>query len=223
MINLWHCKWLQFFPTAFVWFFAGIFCTQAEETNLNIRANTDGIFASGKYFPDWPGKGHLVSIIIHFNPPNTNVTVPPFPRIIRQTNGIVLVQDPVLEGKYFMATNSFCGFVEMHNAAGDTIPLLKPEVASQEAYPASYSLKLVSLLLANNVGRGSALPGVISGANAELSFHLTDYFKIEEPGNYQLTVWPKIYKRVSTNDDICQRIDLPPVTVTIKWDGVSNK
>ncbi len=51
---------------------------------------------------------------------------------------------------------------------------------------------------------------------------LTDYFDIKEPGQYTFTVWPKIYKHSSTNTDICNRIDLPPVSVTFKWNGQTN-
>jgi len=48
-------------------------------------------------------------------------------------------------------------------------------------------------------------------------FHLEDYFDIKKPGDYHLTVWPKIYKRAGPTNDLCERIDLPPVTAAVKW------
>ena len=50
-------------------------------------------------------------------------------------------------------------------------------------------------------------------------YPLRDFFAIKEPGEYILTVWPKIYHRISTNSLDCERLDLPPVTATFKWDG----
>jgi hypothetical protein len=54
-------------------------------------------------------------------------------------------------------------------------------------------------------------------------FSLGDYFDIEEPGEYAITVWPKVYKRDATNSDVCHRIDLPPVSAKFKWSGSSKK
>ena len=51
------------------------------------------------------------------------------------------------------------------------------------------------------------------------SFEITDWFPVRKPGEYRLTIWPKVYKRLKENDDLCQRIDLPPVSVTIKGEG----
>ena len=187
---------------------------QAGTTNL-IGGAANGIYASGQFVQKWPDRGDLVSIIIHFSPPSTNVSLSPFVEHTIRTNGITTITDPLRDGKYFRATNSFCGPIELRDVTGGKIPLLKPEVNSQKAYPNTYNLMLVSYLLRNMVGKGPPLPMVISGADAELSFHLSDYFKLEKRGEYQLTVWPKIYERALTNDNICSRIDVPPVTLTI--------
>src|SRR5208283_691611 len=45
---------------------------------------------------------------------------------------------------YFMATNSFCGPIELHDAAGRVLPLLKPAVSWSAAYPADYGLEAVN-------------------------------------------------------------------------------
>jgi hypothetical protein len=50
---------------------------------------------------------------------------------------------------------------------------------------------------------------------------LTNYFNIKKSGEYELTIWPKIYKRSAKDRDLCERIDVPPVTIPIKWDGKS--
>jgi hypothetical protein len=47
--------------------------------------------------------------------------------------------------------------------------------------------------------------------------NLGEFFDIKQPGDYTLTVWPKIYKRSAQDKDLCERIDLPPVTATFKW------
>jgi hypothetical protein len=35
-------------------------------------------------------------------------------------------------------------------------------------------------------------------------------------GEYTLTVFPKIYRRSHADQDVCQRIDLPPATVSFR-------
>jgi hypothetical protein len=129
---------------------------------------------------------------------------------------------------YFEPTNSFCGPIELVSATGQKVTLVKLEVSSLEAYPASYSLNVERSRHLPNEPTVSLRPLVFplpltAPTSKTAEFRLEDYFAIKEPGNYQLTVWPKIYKRASTNDDICERIDLPPVTVTIKWDGITNR
>ena len=54
------------------------------------------------------------------------------------------------------------------------------------------------------------------------NFRIGEYFDIKVPGWYTAKVWPKVYWRPSTNDDICTRVDLPPVTAIFKWDGDSS-
>jgi len=42
-----------------------------------------------------------------------------------------------------------------------------------------------------------------------------NFFKLKVGEEYKLTIWPKIYKRSETNNDIFKRIDIPPVTIPI--------
>ena len=56
-----------------------------------------------------------------------------------------------------------------------------------------------------------------SSRNVMGRFKLSDYFAITNAGEYRLTVWPKIFTRALTNKDLCERVDLPPVTITFQW------
>jgi hypothetical protein len=127
--------------------------------------------------------------------------------------------DPADHWMYFMATNSFCGLIELTDQAGQKLPLLKPQVNSEAAYPASYRLRQERTTYRPRrswVYPFALVPQV--GTNAEmLSFKLEDYFRIQSPGEYHLTVSPKVYKRSATNNDLCERLDLSAVTVLINW------
>lgn len=192
---------------------------KASPPHWSVGVITNGMNASGA---DVDSYEHRISIIIHFAPPNTNIGISPFMHLVKQTNDIRSVITPLKDGRYFLATNSFCGFMELHDADGHKVRLLKPEVNNPEAYPNSYRLSLVGRLDDNPIAPHE-IPYALSGADANLSFYIKDYFKIKESGEYQLTVWPKIYRRSATNHDLCERIDLPPVTIPIKWTGNSQQ
>jgi hypothetical protein len=129
------------------------------------------------------------------------------------------------EWLYYMATNFFCGPIELQSSSGRKLPALKPEVCAMEGYPVAYRFGTAT----NNVRQsddyhGPPIPNGLGNFHPRLaSFPLGDYFEVKEPGEYTLTVWPKIYKRSASDADLCQRIDLPPVTVTIKWDEAPHK
>ena len=161
---------------------------------------------------------------------------------------------------YWMATNSFCGPIEIRDRQGRKLtPLepdssrltnfrgrelpLTPEVASTNAYPFSYNIKtergrhfrqfgaysgpgifpaalffpsprseLVRFIIRNPYAPQAPLP-VPTLHNRD--FQLEDYFNIAVPDEYTLTVWPKIYIKVSATNDLCERLDLPPVSVKL--------
>jgi hypothetical protein len=179
--------------------------------------------------------------------------------------GVATMEELLERCDYFMATNSFCGPVELRDNAGMIVPSIKPKVSvypgreilyapdmsSQTAYPLSYSLMNENAnyfsqfmvysgphvfplpvflyafrteLARFELRRGSATNDVINPPNLyQPVFQLSDYFDLKSPGDYQLTVWPKIYHRSSTNRDIVVRMDIPPVTSTIKWPGQQPK
>ena len=133
---------------------------------------------------------------------------------------------------YFGTTNSFCGPLVLYDSTGKNVPLLKPEINRLSAYPDQYSLKCVSgrfwrdntiKMDSIDVPKQYWMFGDEKGIVGPEYFNLWDYFKPEEVGNYELTVWPKAYRRSATNDDICDRIDFPPVKIPVKWNGELKK
>lgn len=179
-----------------------------EGESEGVGTSTNGIHASAKYSSNYIGdEGPIVSVFIHFASPSTNIEY-------------VSAFKPGKYGvaKYFGTTNSFVGFVELKNTNGDKISMLKPWLNFPNAYPDSYSLELARLNLNKGISMGPELPGVITGADPEVgNFHLKRLFLIENPGEYQLTLWPKFYERSEVNHDLMERIDLPPVIVPIHW------
>jgi hypothetical protein len=122
--------------------------------------------------------------------------------------------------RYYMATNLFCGPMELRDSADQPVALRVSSIASPEAYPMCYSLRAAedALMRRYSVYSGPPLPTPLMGYVAQLSmFHLEDYFALKQSGKYQLTVWPKVYKWLSATNDLCYRIDVPPVSVTVKW------
>ena len=60
----------------------------------------------------------------------------------------------------------------------------------------------------------------VDGARYILAeFYLNDFFEIKEGKEYQFTVWPKLYELSSTNSDVYQRLDIPPVTIPVHGSG----
>ncbi len=128
---------------------------------------------------------------------------------------------------FLAAPGGFCGPVELHNAARKEIPSLKSEITSLKAYPENirwsvlYSNEMrqlkVSHVVPGDIGLFSTRFKTVTMTRQIGLFKVENYFQVKESGEYQLTVWPKIYQRTENDKDIYQRIDLPPVTATIKW------
>lgn len=114
---------------------------------------------------------------------------------------------------FYAPTNYFCGPMELRDAAGNTIRPVKPAVITTEAYPLSFSLKQVRN---SNSHSNGIFPDPLRSTRRSLAqFGLLDNFDIKKSGVYTLKVWPKIYKRLTDRDDLCERVDVPPITVTI--------
>lgn len=190
----------------------------AGQTGLSTGVNADGIAVWGEYGSDI-SQPPVFFINLKFNPPNTNVSGITGLRITKSFPPWLMQNPPAI---YYWASNCFCGLVELRDAAGHEIPLLKPELNSPEAYPASYSLTEATHILAHIYSGGSGeYPTPIYGTSTGKSWEINLYFKISSPGAYTLTVWPKIYKRLSltVTNDTCARLDLPKVTIPIQWTG----
>jgi hypothetical protein len=127
---------------------------------------------------------------------------------------------------YFRATdctNSFVGPIELRDPSGRPVPLLHPEVAAPATYPPSYSLHSVYFAAGrpyeNTFYSGPGTPPHGTGGGWQPIIVLTNYFKLNKPGQYRLTVRPRVYRRVGQEGDLCYRVDLPPVTTTLTWSG----
>jgi len=129
--------------------------------------------------------------------------------------------------------NGFFGPMELRNVNGEIIPLLNPKVNVPEEYPEFLRWSILRPQMSGGVALGNPNgPHIgqwqgfqryrdVQQAGGMLR-NLKSIFEVKKPGEYQLTLWPKIYKRSEKPDedhDIYQRIDLLPVIVKIKWDG----
>jgi hypothetical protein len=136
-------------------------------------------------------------------------------------------------GHYFMATNSFCGPVQLLDPSGRPVPLLRPQLNSTNAYPPLYSLNAfrtnyVRAEIAGEVPRHphfwpAGSPAVVVFDKPLPAINLSELFAIREPGNYRFTLWPKIYVRTSPGGDTCQRLDLPPISVSLTLEVEKHK
>lgn len=127
------------------------------------------------------------------------------------------------------ATDGFLGPMELRDASGIKVPLLRTGVNDLGAYPDSLRWSILESQMSHvtfnqlemNIAINVEPAGSVKNP-ARAYFQVKDYFHVRETGEYQLTVWPKIYKRsenTDTNRDIFRRIDIPPVTVTVKCNG----
>lgn len=129
-------------------------------------------------------------------------------------------------GTFFQALNSFCGPIELRDANGLALPLLRPEVNRLEFYPEVFKFNALQPakfgISSNSVWSGPPWPTYLRTVCPQLCrFAVKDYFAIKKPGDYRLTVWPKIYKRSADDAMVCRRVDLPPVSLMLKWDTSS--
>jgi hypothetical protein len=124
--------------------------------------------------------------------------------------------------RYYAPTNLSCPVMELRDATGKEVPSKLSKAALLASFPDSFSLSFAKNHKPDP--RRADFPQILTYDICSLHwFRVPDYYDIPKPGEYTLTIWAKIYKRASTNDDICRRIDLPPVAVTFQWRGESTK
>ena len=118
-------------------------------------------------------------------------------------------------GRYFRATNYFCGPVALRNSDGIEVPPRNRDLTSAGSYPQSFRHRELGLLDAFHAKTAWPLVGRLP----ELArFKLDELFEMKKPGDYVLTVWPKIYRQLKNDDDLCERIDLPPISLKVHWE-----
>lgn len=200
------------------------YSSEAQDDKTASPAETNGIYAEVSFFPSIERDQ---SLTVNVSVVNTNVYGFWGQTVSEPKDAHDIAHSPLLKAMlsdsflYFTPTNPFYDAIQLQDATGKTLPLFKAYASTSNSYPALFSLAAARK---NNSYASSSEPRPLKSSRDTLAqFQLEDYFKIEESGNYKLTVWPKIYKRASTNDDICHRIDLPPVTVVIKWEGQPSK
>lgn len=116
---------------------------------------------------------------------------------------------------FFQPTNLFCGVIELQDAHGRKLPALRPDLNSPGSYPDSFSYAEIRT---NNPYAPMHFPVPLQSWWDQLArFEIRDHFVVPDPGAYKLTVWAKIYQRATTNDNVCHRLDLPPVSVMVRW------
>lgn len=157
-----------------------------------------------------PGTKIERSFIREFTCPGTNFYA-------ALSNGTGEFYDPSPNWMYFMATNSFLGPMELRDSDGNSLSPTTETINAPKAYPTFYGLRD----LWSHARRRWESPCVLVPEQDTIAnvpgFSLEDCFKIEKPGHYTLTIWPKIYKRTSHGADTCQKVDLPPLSIPFEW------
>jgi hypothetical protein len=118
-------------------------------------------------------------------------------------------------GTYFKATNYFCGPVALRNSDGVEVPTRNPNLVSLGVYPKLFRHSELGMLDDFHGKLASPLGGRLPQL---AKIKLEDLFEMKQPGDYVLTIWPKIYRQLKNDDDLCERIDVSPVSLKIKWE-----
>jgi hypothetical protein len=126
---------------------------------------------------------------------------------------------------FLMSTNWVAGPMELIDTNGNKLPLLDSHILDTNSYPDTLSWQTILY----NRHRQRYWSGPEDGNCNIFNFVKTNWtedsmifleynqiYKTDNHGEYKFTIWPKLYQRSSTNEDIYHRIDLPPVTVPIK-------
>jgi hypothetical protein len=117
-------------------------------------------------------------------------------------------------GMFFKATNYFCGPVLLRDSNGVAVPARNPHLVSPSAYPQSFRQSELGQIDPFHAKFAVALAGRLPQL---AKLNLRDLFDIKQPGDYILTVWPKIYRQLRSDDDLCERVDLLPISLKIHW------
>jgi hypothetical protein len=122
---------------------------------------------------------------------------------------------------YFLPTNLLAGTMELVDSQGNQVQMFSRAASLSNEYPVSFNLSVERKHHSQHPMKFPAEPHVSMCVFND--FSIKDYFNITTSGTYRLTIWPKLYHRASTNDDLCVRMDLPPVSTTFDWNVTKNK
>ena len=143
-------------------------------------------------------------------------------RDIRITGQVREAVNPLGGPPYLVPTNGFLGVISLCDSNNLELPLVNPNLNSTNSYPDKLDWHKMNeprkdggwgywRLRCNN--------GIFRTPEQTLCqicrVNLRDIYMLTNSGTYKLTIWPKIYKRTETNEDIYQRIDLLPMSTTI--------
>lgn len=184
-----------------------------QETYLG--APTNGLMAAVSIQYDTNQPPHVKAVIyVHQDFDTNSVPLRPTSPDFLKMKSNWIWDKTNLGSVYFLATNAFPGgVIELRDQDGNQISSLKPKEDFCDFYDRRY------LGEDGPFKRRLAEPAL--GPRPRLgAFDVNDFFKITKSGEYTLTVWAKIYKQVSEEYGLCQRIDLPPVTIPIKCESL---
>ena len=113
------------------------------------------------------------------------------------------------------------GPMELRDGTGHVVLGLGQNPASAGSFPAT--LRLIAILAQQTKEEGHwklKMPvSLVDSTNALPLLGLQDLFPVQKPGKYELTIFPKIYKKSETDGDLLKRIDLMPVTVDFTYEA----
>lgn len=134
------------------------------------------------------------------------------------------INEALMGPHFLLPTNGCIGLMELHGSNGQRVEPKNPTLMNSNNYPTNLNWNTLVEQSRNNIrvpgqraylfGAGDLMP------EQEIAmFDLAKYFTLEKPGDYKLTLWPKLYKKVQRDKDLFQLIDIPPVSFNFHWDG----
>lgn len=126
-------------------------------------------------------------------------------------------------GFYFEALNGCFGTFEMWNNKGQPVQKILPQNAQATNFPSLFRFSTVfesEFAPKPGISGGPPWPTplLMTGRSQLANFDLDAWFALTNSGEYRLKVSPIIYRRSAQDLDLCERVDLPPVTIDIVWD-----
>ncbi len=146
-----------------------------------------------------------------------------FLKLKQPENETIRLRNP--RGYFFKPLNGFPGKLRLSTTNGAPVAMFHAETINADTnYPASFRFssltnhfsKPSSQILTGGEGNW---PDVLVGMKPHLkNFNLNEMFDIKGSGTYLLEFSPIIYRRSLTDPDLCERVDLPPVTISVRWE-----